>query len=182
MRSLLPRLSSEAPPPEYVAFVARHLADLRRDAEELCDQDADHFCTQVLTDVAVRWPWLELLRTAFGVRRAEDSYLRTALQRRSQQRSIEEGDLVPVQVWSDDEPLRAPAHRAGPPRPARTSAALRMAPMVRPAPRHEAVPVIEAAIAWVHAMETYRRCRYLAFGALIFALVAVVARLNMMIS
>src|SRR5690606_25672185 len=101
MRSLLPRLSSEAPPPEYVAFVARHLADLRRDAEELCDQDADHFCTQVLTDVAVRWPWLELLRTAFGVRRAEDSYLRTALQRRSQQRSIEEGDLVPVQVWSD---------------------------------------------------------------------------------
>lgn len=175
MRSLVPRLSYEAPP-EYVAFVARHLADLRRDAEQVCEQDADHFCTQVLTDVAQRWRWLELLRNGFGMRRAGESYLRTALQRRSQHHFLEEGDLVPVQVWSEDE--RAPERRSAPPVPPRSSAALRMAPMIRPEPRHEAVPVIEAAIAWLHAMETHRRRRYLAFGAFVFALVVVFARLN----
>lgn len=181
MRSLVPRLSYEAPP-EYVAFVARHLAELRRDAEQVCEQDADHLCTQVLTDVAQRWRWLELLRNAFGMRRAGESYLRTALQRRSQLRTLEEGDLVPVQVWSEDAPWRAPDYRPAPPPPPRSSAALRMAPMVRPEPRHEAVPVIEAAIAWLHAMETHRRRRLLAFGAFVFALVAVFARLSVTLS
>ena len=178
MAFLLPRLSYE-PPPRYVAFVTRHLADLRRDAERVCEQDADYFCTQVLTDVAERWRRLELLRRRLGMHQAAESFLRTALQRRSQQRFVESDDLVPVQVWSEDEPWRAPGRPTARAAPPRSSAALRMAPMIRPEPRYEAVPVIEAAIAWLHAVAAYRRRRYLAFGAFVFVLIALYARLNM---
>src|SRR3954464_6124747 len=61
------RMTSE-PPAGYVAFVARHLEPLRRDAVRVVggEEDADHLYVDVLTDVATRWTWRELRRTGRG--------------------------------------------------------------------------------------------------------------------
>jgi hypothetical protein len=74
------------PPPEYVAFVTRHLEPLRREAAKVVggEQDADRLYPDVLVDVAARWGWLELLRTRFGNAAAADAYLDRAFARLSQ--------------------------------------------------------------------------------------------------
>ena len=67
MPRVLPRMPDEAPA-GYIAFVARHLEPLRRDAARVVgdEEDADRLYPDVLADVAARWGWLELLRTRLG--------------------------------------------------------------------------------------------------------------------
>jgi hypothetical protein len=133
------------PPPGFVAFVARCLDGLR---------DTDDRYGEVLTDVAVRWTWVRLLER-LGRRDAPDACLRGALRRRSQR-------------WERAEPAAAdlsevdirvlPAARPHPP-VARSSAATRLATQARPEalPVTEAAVIMEAAVAWWHAYEAYRR-------------------------
>jgi hypothetical protein len=170
------------PPPEYVAFVRRHLDSLRLDAARVVsdDHNPDELYPAVLTDVAVRWGWLELLRTRLGRPAASEAYLDRAFARRSQrwhsaqthtdQSNIQDHWPVEIQVWADEVPT--------PPAPVcvRSSVALRIAPHVGRSAHFQAGPVAEAAIAWWHAYETRRRRRVIvALGAL-FVLVIVAAR------
>jgi hypothetical protein len=143
-------MAGEAPP-EYVAFVERHLEPLRRDAARVVgdEREADLLYPDVLTDVAARWGWLELLRTRLRRPGAADDYLRRAFQRRSERwRSDQEFEpLVDIRVLSPD---------SGVP-PGRSSAATRLAPYLRPKSRIDAGPVAEAAVAWWHAYEAHRQ-------------------------
>lgn len=159
MAHLLPHLEPE-PPAGYVAFVARHLEPLRRDAERVTgdERGADWLYPEVLTDVAARWPWFELLRVRLRRPRAADVFLRHAFERRSQQWYSEQASTVeievrPVAVWSDDSPAQRPAA----PPPTWSNAALRLAPFVADGPRLTFSPVAEAAVAWWHAYAAYRR-------------------------
>jgi hypothetical protein len=180
---LLPHIEPE-PPPGYVAFVASHLEPLRRDAERVTgdERGADRLYPEVLTDVAARWPWFELLRRRLRRPRAAESFLHRAFERRSQQWYARrawpvEVEVRPVVVWSSEAgPRRAPGPPSGspsdppsdPPRTgrldlrrdppsARSSAALRLAPVVAGAPRAPFSPAAEAAVAWWHAYAAYRR-------------------------
>ncbi|MGC9669877.1 hypothetical protein ACNTMW_25460 [Planosporangium sp. 12N6] len=178
MLQVLPRMADEAPP-EYVAFVARHLDPLRRDAVGVVGDEhaADLLYPEVLTDVAARWAWLELLRTRLHRPAAADEYLRLAFARRSSDwrgdegrgRLGDEGRPVEVRFLSPDDPPwpEEPAEpdtvswpdeaeeTDGPQQ--RSSAATRLAPYLRPAPRREVGPLAEAAVAWWHAYEAHRR-------------------------
>jgi hypothetical protein len=198
---LVPRMAME-PPPGYVSFVARHLEPLRKDAADVVgdERDADLLYPDVLTDVAGRWAWLELLRTRLGRPTAADVYLGQAFARRSQQWHAEQLSTVdltvwrneddwaqesrPVVVWSDAawEAERSGAAWLDPPpvavapKQVRTNLAVKLAPFVRPA-RVAAGPVAEAAIAWWHAYEAYRRRRVIAVFVVIFLIIAVLSHL-----
>jgi hypothetical protein len=166
MHAGLPRMAGEAPP-GYVAFVARHLEPLRRDAALVVgdERDADLLYPDVLADVAARWSWLELMRTRLGRSGAADSYLRQAFARRCERWQVERLRTDPeslgpvdVQVLRSDEwlpmlPL-TPRFEAA---PTRSNAAARLAPFLRAGTRAEVGPLAEAAIAWWHAYEAYRR-------------------------
>jgi hypothetical protein len=183
-----PTMVGEAPP-GYVAFVARHLDRLRRDAARVMGDvgDADRLYPEVLTDVAARWNWLELSRTWLGRPGAADSYLRTAFARRSQrwqagwqaEPGAEPGGPPGAEpsTVSDIHVLRPgelpPPLRALP----RSSAAARQAAYLRPPPRTEVGPLAEAAIAWWHAYELYRR--RLMIAALVVLFVILVAALHL---
>jgi hypothetical protein len=169
----LPRFALE-PPPGYVAFVARNLDPVREEATRLVGDEhvADRLYPDALTDVAVRWGWLELLRR---LRRtdAADEYLRRALARRwqsEQQRAVSEPvDAVDMQVLPPDEPLA----RWSPPR---ASAAVRLAPQLSTTVRPTFGPVADAAVAWWHAYETRRRRRWVAILVALFVLAVVLFR------
>jgi hypothetical protein len=190
------------PPPGYVSFVARHLEPLRRDAAGVVgdERDADLLYPEVLTDVAGRWAWLELLRTRLGRPAAADVYLGQAFARRSLQWHADQPSTLeikvsavvdtwpnesrPVVVWSDPawEAERSGAAwlevpRAVPSGPTRTSVAVRLAPFVRPAARVAASPVAEAAIAWWHAYEAYRRRRIITVFVTVLVIIAVLSHL-----
>ncbi|HLL65322.1 MAG TPA: hypothetical protein VK453_06190 [Micromonosporaceae bacterium] len=159
MPDLLPRMALD-PPPGYVAFVQRHLEPLRRDAMRVVGEQChpDELYPEVLTDVAARWGWLELLSTRLGRPRAADAYLQQAFARQSQRwRSDQpfDGDQAPTEfeVWHTD--VDWSARGAG---PARISAALRLAPQI-PIDPADAAPVAEASIAWLHAYAARRRIR-----------------------
>ncbi|MCW2642579.1 MAG: hypothetical protein JWP76_4885 [Dactylosporangium sp.] len=163
MFGVLLRMADEAPP-EYVAFVARHLEPLRRGAAGVVgyEDEADLLYPDVLTDVAARWKWLELLRTRLGRPEAADDYLHRAFTRRADcwRSDDERGWLVDVQVlpaetteWPNAAPVRSGTATARVP----SSAATRLAPCLRPSSRSEAAPLAEAAIAWWHAYEAHRR-------------------------
>src|SRR5918994_1155929 len=83
MAGLLPQMSLE-PAPGYRRFVERHFEALRRDARRLAGAglDADELCTDVLSDVALRWGWFELLRVRLGRSDPAGAYLGVALARR----------------------------------------------------------------------------------------------------
>jgi hypothetical protein len=167
---VLPRMAGEAPP-EYVAFVERHLERLRGDAARVMgdESDADLLYPEVLTDVAARWGWLELLHTRFGRRDEADRYLRRSFLRRCERwRSDQESHalvLVDIRVlrpgesdWRPETPdfwPDAPAPRRY--APTRSSAATRLAPHLRSTVRGDFGPVAEAAVAWWHAYEAHRR-------------------------
>lgn len=172
----LPRLSLE-PPPGYVAFVARALEPVREEATRMVgdEQVADQLYPDVLTDVAVRWSWLELLRR-LRQRDAAEEYLRRALVRRWQRQQSE-------QTWETVEPSFAvdiqvlrPDQRPPPWSGSSTSAAVRLAPQVAPTERPTFGPVADAAVAWWHAYETWRRRRWLALLVATFVLVAFLVR------
>jgi hypothetical protein len=159
------------PPPGYVEFVARHLTPLRRDAAEVAgDDDADGLYQDVLTDVAARWGWLQL-RGALSRSSAADAYLSRAFARRSerwQAEQLETRSASDIHVWQAD--FRRP------PRPVQSSAAVRLAPYLRPGARARVGPVGEAAVAWWHAYEAHRRRRILAGCLLALLVVALIAR------
>jgi hypothetical protein len=178
----LPKMVGEAPP-EYIAFVARHLDPLRRDAARVVGDDgADRLYPDVLTDVAARWNWLELSRTRLGRPGAADSYLRAALARRSErwQTRWESDDTAEPLSVSDIQVLRP--DRPPPPltlgaRP-RSSAAVRQARFLKVPPRPEVNPLVEATIAWWHAYEAHRRRLLIAALVVVFVLVLAALRVQ----
>jgi hypothetical protein len=164
------------PPEGYVAFVARHLDELRDEAAyALGDEaDGDRLYPEVLADVARRWGWLELRRRLPGQAAAADEFLRRALSRRirrTESERIWSGGEGPawsgeIQVWRPDAA-----------RPAWSSAAVRLARYTRAAvARVEVGPIAEAAIAWWHAYEARRRSRLVAALVLALVVVAVLMR------
>jgi hypothetical protein len=137
------------PPPEYVAFVERHLDQLRDDAAKVVgtEKDADLLYPLVLTDVASRWKWLERQRTVLRNSRAADTYLNRAFARQSERWQPDQPDVIDIQVWAD-ELIRLPMF---------TTNAVRIASLGPEPPPRRAAPVCEASIAWIHAYEDRRR-------------------------
>jgi hypothetical protein len=184
-----PRMSTE-PPAGYVAFVAAHLERLRRDAATVVgdERDADLLYPAVLTDVALRWEYLQLLRKRLGKVGIADDYLSRAFMRRSMQwQSQQDDDEVSVHVWSGDGPPPPtvyftergavddePDSRAE--KPSRTSAAARLASLLDPAARTTTSPVAEAAIAWLHAHAVRQKYRLIAIAAFILLIMSVLSR------
>ena len=208
MPRLWPRMPYEAPP-DYVSFVERHLDWLRRDAASVVGDDgvADQLYPEVLTDVAARWSWLELMRRRLGRAGAADTYLRHAFERRSTRwRSGEwsaagrqapddvEEARADIYVWRTDgeqwrpnvtigrtdiafEPTEAwRLDNGSPPPPTPSSAAVRLAPHLVPAHPVVAAPVAEAAVAWWHAYEAWRRRRFIAGCVVVFLVLAIAGR------
>jgi hypothetical protein len=181
MRVGVMRMTSE-PPAGYVAFVTEHLEPLRRDSVQVVggEEDADHLYVDVLTDVATRWPWLELQRTRLGQARAADDFLSRVFRRRSErfwldERPQEDGagdDALQITV-TPERPQEAPQRRVY------VSTAVRLAPMVVPRRRRGvfvAGPVSEAAIAWWHAYENIRRRRFVYVGFVVIAVLLALAQ------
>jgi hypothetical protein len=177
----MPRLELE-PPPAYVAFVARNLPTVRAEATRIAGDEhaADRLYPDALTDVAMRWSWLELQRRMHR-RGVAEEYLSRALVRRWQAelaraeraRAEEEFDGPPVdiRVLGPDEP---------PPRwyGASASVAVRLAPQMAPTARPAFGPVADAAVAWWHAYETRRRRRWIGLVAAVVVLVLALVRLQ----
>ena len=188
---MVPRMTPQ-PPPEYIAFVARHLPQLRRDAVRLAGDEpgADGLYSQALTDVAVRWAWFALLRTRLHQPDAAAAYLQETLVRRSTRTLPEQDRPVQIEVWCSDDPRAAldpPPGRARtppppdvtgtPPVPARSSTALRLLPIVVRELGVEVGPVAEAGVAWWHAYETHRRARLIGIGTAACLVLAIMIRL-----
>jgi hypothetical protein len=179
---LLRRMDTEAPP-GYVAFVARHLGPLRRDAAQVVGEDGhpDELYPEVLTDVAARWGLLELTRIFLRRPGASETYLRHAFARRSakwrsgqdrwqvEERIVEERMMV--EVFGPDRDWRPP-----PPPVSYSSAAVRLAPFIRRTTAFEPGPLAEAAVAWWHAYEAHRRRWVIAAIVVAFLFAAMIAR------
>jgi hypothetical protein len=172
------------PPSGYVDFVARNLEPVREEATRLVGDEhaADRLYPGALADVAFRWGWLELQRRGLGRRDAAEEYLHRALARRWQAgQGREPGEEEPVdtfdmRVLSPGElpwPVPgAPVRRGGSP----ASAAVRLAPQLQPTERSAFAPVADAAIAWWHAYEKWRRRWWAVVIVAMFLLVVVLAR------
>jgi hypothetical protein len=178
MPRLLPRMAYEAPP-SYVSFVERHIDTLRRDAATVVgdEYDADRLYPDVLTDVAARWTWLELARTLLGRSGAADRYLHRSFARRSMrwhagQWGSEEITEIEVRVWRPDEP--SPLQPS--PRRRASSVAERLAPQLAPERPRAVAPIAEAAVAWWHAYEAWRRRWVIAGCVAVFVLLALAGR------
>lgn len=153
--------------------MARHLGPLREDANRLVGDpgEAEHFYPEVLTDVAARWNWLELLRTRLNRPDAADEYLDRAFATRSQKWQTEQWELTDwsghIEVWNSELA----------PRPFWSSAATRLAPQLRPVREATSwAPVAEASLAWWHAYEARRRNRRIAIVVVIVLLLAGLSR------
>jgi hypothetical protein len=112
-------------PDGYVTFVARHLATLRTESDRLTGDRGvgDEIYSDVLSAVAARWRWLELLRTRLHRTAVADVYLRRTLVARAKRWRDEQ--LYPVEV------------SAAPPRP---HWAARIDAVAVPAERWDAAP------------------------------------------
>jgi hypothetical protein len=164
---LVPPMDDE-PPPEFVDFVAVHLAGLQHEAARLTGgpRHADEVYPDALADVACHWRRLRL-RRRFTHRDAPGDYLTERLARRARQ--WREDQVYEVEVFLVRTPVRADRT---------SSVALRKAPLLPDTVRAQARPVAEASIAWSHA---WRRARWhgiartaaasiLIFGGLVQAL------------
>ena len=154
---LIPPMDDE-PPPDYVAFVARHLVDLRRETDRLVggDAEAGHLYLDVLSDVAYHWRWLRWQGRLAG-RDAAADYLRRRLDARTKQWREDQIYEVDVRVLR---PL--PLVTVGVP----ASLALRKAAVLPGTVRSGVVAVADAGIAWVKA---YRRQQWHRVGRLVAA-------------
>ncbi|HEX6684971.1 MAG TPA: hypothetical protein VF062_19435 [Candidatus Limnocylindrales bacterium] len=161
------------PPREYVAFVAKHLRQLRHDAELLAgdEYEAHELYSQALTDIAIRWPWFVVLRR-LNRPDAADEYLHETLIRRSARREAEQADFVEVEVevWFSGDPRAT--HPAPVAAPTRSSATARTLPMASFG--IEIGPVTEAAVAWWHARVAYYHARLGATTAAVTLALAIV--------
>ncbi|GIJ45320.1 hypothetical protein Val02_22060 [Virgisporangium aliadipatigenens] len=203
MAGLLPQLSLE-PAPGYKRFVERHFEALRRDARRLTgdELDADAVYGEVLTDVALRWQWFELLRRIPHRADPAERFVGVALARRVARRRVEvpaetsreirfevtpvpsDGPVDTITTWPSAgwypeafviDP--APPTRTAAPAPAATSAAVRIA-AVRPLPPSGPSPGLDAVIAWLNAYSTWVRCRRIAAAAVIAVVAVVLIRLR----
>ena len=208
MTGRLPRISME-PAPGYLPFVESHLATLRHDARRLTGDGsiAEEVSSGVLTDVALRWYWFELLR---GLGRSDPAgaFLGVALNRRCARR-LGEPDESRVEVDADPRPVvlvePVPVARATG-WPTSAGAAWHAEPAVivatdQPvdrgagsgAPIATSVAVrlaaivarpappsaaLEAIIAWLHAYETYNRYRRIAAATLVAIVALALFRLR----
>ena len=157
---LIPPMDDE-PPPEYVAFVAAHLADLRRETSRLVggDPEAEHIYVDVLADVAGHWRRLEWQHRLLDRPDTARDYLRRRLTARTQQWRDEQFHEVDVRVLPQHAMSGAALYRrdAG-------SVAYRKAALVPDTVRHGLEAAADAGIAWVHA---YRRQQWHRAGRLI---------------
>jgi hypothetical protein len=165
-------------PPEYVAFVERHLETLREDAARVVGDvhDADRLYPLVLSAVAVRWNWLELQRVYLRNPSAADAYLERAFAKWSDRWQPDHilTDSSTIEVWMDEDD--GLYYR---PRPRYVSNAVKIASTMMLPPRPpKAAPLVEAAIAWYHAGEEIRKRRYLVIIAAIVAVLAVLLRIS----
>jgi hypothetical protein len=186
-----PRMSTE-PPAGYVAFVAANLERLRRDAATVVgdERDADLLYPAVLTDVALRWEYLQLLRKRLGKVGIADEYLSRAFTRRSMQwQSQQDEDAVDIHVWSGDGPPPPAVYfterglaEAEPyePKPTRnrSSAAVRLASLLDSSGRTTTSPIAEASIAWLHAHATRQRYRLIAIVAAVLLVMSILSRFS----
>jgi hypothetical protein len=171
---VFPEMAAE-PPAGYVAFVAAHLDPLRRRAEQVSADplDAERLSTQVLTDVAARWTWLELARTRLGRADAAERCLERSIGRHTAPPEPEPRRPVEFEVWVGEAPRLVRT---------RTNAAVRLA---QQAPSLFTVafgPLVEAAIAWQHAYAAARRRRLTGRLALLFLVLVAVVRLRYRLS
>lgn len=202
----MPRLRPAAEPPSgYLEFVARNLAPVREEATRLVGDEhvADRLYPDALSDVAFRWVWLEVQRRGLRRRDAAEDYLHRALARRWQARQAgtagqggeaaeagqgwlswpaddEPVDLFDIRVLTPGEPTwpvpGAPVRMSRRDPGAPGSAALRLAPQLQSTERPAFAPVADAAIAWWHAYEKWRRRRWAAVVVVGFLIVVAAAR------
>jgi hypothetical protein len=170
-------MSSE-PPPEYVAFVERHLEPLRTRCGRVVgdERDADMLYPDVLAQVASHWEWLQLQRTLLHKPAAAESALEHALSRMTHKWQAPIEDTVPeseieFRVWADDDYKPPPVSLA-------VSNAVKLAPVMRLPTRWVAGALCEATIAWCHRDEIRRRRRYWIFGVAVGLFLAVVAHVS----
>jgi hypothetical protein len=166
-------------PPEYVAFVERHLETLREDAARVVGDvhDADRLYPLVLSAVAVRWSWLELQRVYLHNPSAADAYLDRAFAKWSERWQPDHilTDDSAIEVWMDEDYEYRPRSRY-------VSNAVKLASTMVLPPRTKSAPLVEAAIAWYHAGEEIRKRKYLAIIAAVVAVLAVMLRISPPIS
>ena len=164
------------PPPEYVAFVERHLELLRDQCARVVGdvRDADMLYPDVLAQVASKWEWIELQRVVLHKPTVAEDTLEHTLSRMSNKwhAPVDDFDVVQTEmefsIW-DDEDYRPP------PVPLAVSNAVKLAPVMRLPTRWVAGALCEATIAWCHRDEIRRRRRYWIAGVavgLFFAFVA----------
>ena len=158
---LIPPMEDE-PPPGYVAFVAAHLGDLRRETARLVggDLDAAHLYLDVLADVAGHWRRLRWWGRVRGNPHAVREYMLHRL-------------AVRTKDWRDDQMYEVDVRILSPSPWASSAAALyqrdagsiayRKAAMVPDTHRSGVEAVADAGIAWVQA---YRRQQWHRAGRL----------------
>ena len=166
---LVPPMDDE-PPREYVAFVAAHLAGLRRETDRLVggDTEAAHLYMDVLADVAGHWRRLHWRRRLLGHPFAERDYMQHRLAVRTKQWRDDQVYEVDVRV------MHRPAYAAPIYRRGGGSLALRKAAVLPGTVRAGVVAAADAGIAWVQA---YRRQQWHAVGRRIALGVFVIAAL-----
>ena len=157
---LIPPMDDESPP-EYVAFVAAHLAELRRETRRLVggDPEAEHIYLDVLADVAGHWRRLYWQCRLLDRPDAAAGYLRHRLAVRTKEWRDEQFHEVDVRVVREHAMSGVALYRrdAG-------SIAFRKAALVPDTVRDDLSAAADAGIAWVHA---YRRHQWHRAGRVI---------------
>lgn len=146
---------AEEPPPEFVTFVAVHLAALRSEASRLTGgaRHGDEVYPQALCDVALHWRRLRLRRRLTG-RDEVGAYLRRRLAARAEQ--WREDQVFPVEVQLVASPPLSPGTPPAPAPAPYASVALRKAAVLEGTKRTQRLGQTEAAIAWEHACQQAR--------------------------
>ena len=153
---LVPPMDDD-PPAEFVAFVACHLDELRRETDRLVggDPEAGHIYLDVLADVAGHWRRLRWWGRLAGGDRAT-AYLQSRLATRTRQWRDDQVYDVDIRVMRQQVWL--------PPSATTRSMALRKASLLPDTARTSAIPYADAGIAWVQA---YKKQQWHRVGRLV---------------